>query len=57
MYNPPPKRNIAYASPVNVTMNDEGALVETLRNHLLSENDKSPEVFLILLDIFALFLN
>jgi hypothetical protein len=44
---------MAYDNPTNVTMNAEGAVVETLRNHRLSEKDISEELFFILLVIFV----
>jgi hypothetical protein len=52
VYNPPLKRNMAYAITIRVTAKDEGFAVEILRNHLLSEKDSDEALFLTFFDTF-----
>jgi len=48
---PPPKMKIAYARQISVSIVSEGAFVEILRNHRLSEKDTDEELFFTCFDI------
>ena len=53
MYNPPPKRKMAYPIMIMDVTSDDGLVLEIFSIHLLSENDAVAVFLLALLDIFC----